>query len=88
MIEPLYSPTQGGPFGFRCKLCSRVVRTYRGVMMHAFRVHGLKPQMELFDKERTQDEANKVYNQHESIRDEQPASGARTDEHRTLLDTE
>jgi len=61
MIEALYSPTQGGPFGYRCKLCARVTRTYRGMEMHCLRVHNLKAQGELFDGEKVQREANDEY---------------------------
>ncbi len=37
--------------GYRCKVgaCTKIVRTYRGIVMHCLRVHGLKAQMELFN---------------------------------------
>src|SRR6266568_4417006 len=67
MYEPLYSATAGGPFGYRCKLpqrgakpntaealvlCNRTTRTYKGIVMHCLRVHGLRAQMEMFDGEK------------------------------------
>ena len=56
--------------GFRCKVktqqdgalryCNRVVRTERGIAMHCKRVHKIVTQMELFDAEETQREANEL----------------------------
>jgi len=51
MYDPIYSQNIG-LCGFRCRVvekdgksCTRVVRTYRGIIMHCLRVHGLRPQM-------------------------------------------
>jgi hypothetical protein len=55
MYDPIYS-TNIGLCGFRCRVvradgkpCTKVVRSYRGIVMHCFRVHGLRAQMKLFD---------------------------------------
>lgn len=53
MYDPIYSANVG-LCGFRCRCkqrdgtaCRRVVPTYRGIVMHCKRVHGLAAQMEM-----------------------------------------
>lgn len=48
MYDPCYS-TNLGLVGFRCRVgqCTKVVRTYRGIVMHCLRVHGLRAQIAL-----------------------------------------
>ena len=57
--EPLYSPNVGLA-GFVCRIterdkyaepCKKVTRTERGMLMHLARVHGVRLQAELFDKD-------------------------------------
>jgi hypothetical protein len=45
MYDPIYSQNIG-LCGFRCRVgsCTKVVRSYRGIVMHCKRVHGLKAQ--------------------------------------------
>lgn len=47
MYDPIYSQNIG-LCGFRCRVgaCTKVVRTYRGIMMHCLRVHKMRAQME------------------------------------------
>lgn len=54
MYDPIYSQNIG-LCGFRCRVvdsagksCTKVVRTYRGIVMHCKRKHGLVAQMQLF----------------------------------------
>lgn len=61
MYDPIYSQNIG-LCGFRCRVvnkdgtsCTRVVRSYKGIVMHCLRVHGLRAQMELpYGKETSQ----------------------------------
>lgn len=53
MYDPIYSQNIG-LCGFRCRVvdsagraCTKVVRTYRGIVMHCKRVHRLVAQMEM-----------------------------------------
>lgn len=62
MYEPCYTSSQG-LVGFRCRVgaCTRVVRSYKGIMMHCKRKHGLTEQMKLFDAvKETKDEETKT----------------------------
>jgi hypothetical protein len=53
MYDPIYSQNIGlCGFRFRVGDCKRVVRSYRGIVMHCRRVHGLTAQIEFpFPKE-------------------------------------
>jgi hypothetical protein len=48
MYDPCYTQNLG-LVGFRCRVgaCTKVVRTYRGIVMHCLRVHKLRAQMTL-----------------------------------------
>ena len=50
--KPLY-PAEGAPCsGYQCNAvpeCRRVVRTYRGMILHLILAHGVRLQGELFD---------------------------------------
>ena len=48
MYDPIYSQNIG-LCGYRCRVgaCMRVVRTYRGIVMHCWKKHGLRAQMEM-----------------------------------------
>jgi hypothetical protein len=48
MYDPCYTSNLG-LVGFRCRVgdCKKVVRSYRGIVMHCKRVHGLEAQMKL-----------------------------------------
>lgn len=55
MYDPIYSQNIG-LCGFRCRVvnkdgtsCTRVVRSYKGIVMHCKRKHGLVAQMKLFE---------------------------------------
>jgi hypothetical protein len=66
MYTALYT-TKHDIVGFRCCIgdCTRVVRILRGIKMHALRVHNVKQQGELFDGEKTSNNAKP-----EPVRDE------------------
>ena len=93
MYEPLYSPTEGGPYGYRCKvrtmldgtvskngaLCNKVCRTYRGIVMHCKKVHGLEQQQEMFgddDGEKTQQSSDELLDVRRAEADRSAAGGA------------
>ena len=52
-MTPIYSQNIG-LCGFRCRVgaCTKVVRSYRGIVMHVKRVHGLGAQMEYGGRDR------------------------------------
>lgn len=67
MFEPVYSSDGGAPKGFRCKVlnadgryCSKLCKSYHGMLRHGWLVHNLKLQMELFDREEKQRQANEL----------------------------
>ena len=55
VYKPLY-PQEGAPCsGYQCNAvpeCRRVVRTYRGMILHLILAHGVRLQAELFPAER------------------------------------
>ena len=66
MYEACYTPNLGN-VGFRCRVgeCKRVVPTYRGIVMHCKRVHGLEAQIELpYPREVKDEEAETANDKH------------------------
>ena len=75
MYDPIYS-NNIGLCGFRCRApgCRKVVPTYRGIVMHCKRVHGLEAQMEIPGMEK-RDAKSKTAKQSEPIREQRSNTG-------------